>query len=108
MKRYFFNGLKLFTLIFYVLMFLNLSAFSAKAFLFEIAILGKNEISKLSDEQLIAAYTEAVVEVQAVKTFFSKGGLTPRDYDNFKDVLRYRISLIQEMTKRGLDIPRTE
>ena len=108
MQRYCIKSLKLFLIVFYAVMFLNLSAFSAKAFLFDTPILEKGDISKLSDEKLIETYIDVVVEVTALKTFYSKGGLTPREYNNFKNILRYKIALIQEITKRGLDIPKTE
>lgn len=75
------------------------------AFLFEIKPMDKTAIARLSDEDLINTYIDVEVEVEALQAFYAKGGLTPKDYKNFKDVLRYRILLVDELNKRGLDIP---
>lgn len=83
-------------------------AFSASAFLFQVEILDKAAISKMTDEQLLEVYIDAVVEVEAVKTFYARGGLVPREYTKLKELLRFKILLIQEIHKRGLEIPKTQ
>lgn len=108
MRKYFLRNFKLLISVFLVGIWLNLFAFSAQAFLFDTKILEKNEIVKLADEQLIETYLDVIVEIEALKTFYARGGLTPKEYNNFKSVLRYRIFLTQEIIKRGLEIPKTE
>ncbi len=76
------------------------------AFLFEVPILDKDKISQLSDDNLTETYIDVLVEVEAVKTFYAKGGLVPKEYDKLKALLRYKIELTMELQKRKLDIPR--
>lgn len=75
------------------------------SFIFSITPLDKTKISELSDEQLTSNYIDVLVEVDAVKTFYSKGGFTPKEYESFKDLLRYRIYLVLEFQKRKLELP---
>ena len=75
------------------------------AFPFDVNILDQTAIVQLSDEQLRNAYIDAAVEVEALKAFYAKGGLIPKEYKSFKDVLRYRILLLDELQKRKLEIP---
>ena len=80
----------------------------AFAYLSEIKFLPKAEIVKLTDEALIDAYIEAVVELKASETFHSTSGFSPKEYENYKDLLRYRILLLQEIDKRKLATPRVD
>lgn len=77
----------------------------AWAFLFEVPILEKEQITTLSDEALKDNFVEVLVEAEAVKAFFSKGGLLPKEFNKFKALLRYKILLVMEMQKRKLEIP---
>jgi hypothetical protein len=77
----------------------------ATDFNFDVKILNKEEVAKLSDEVLLDTYLNAVVEIDAVKEIHRTAGYTPKEYDAFKELLRYRILLIQEMQKRKIEIP---
>ena len=88
-----------------VVLTLSVNAF---AYLSEIKFLPKSEIAKLSDEALLDAYIEAVVELKASETFHATSGFTPKEYDNYKDLLRYKILLVQEIDKRKLAAPRMD
>ena len=81
--------------------FLNLGA----AFMSEIQVLDKKQIVGLSDEKLIDTYLDVLVEIEAVRTFHTTSGFTPKDYRTFKDLLRYRLLLIMELTKRNVELP---
>jgi len=81
---------------------------SALAFQPEITMLTEDEISKLSDEKLLATYVDIVIEVEASRTFHATSGFTPKDYKAFKELLRYRIKIIKEIRGRGLEVPVTE
>ncbi|OGX07369.1 MAG: hypothetical protein A2Z88_03790 [Omnitrophica WOR_2 bacterium GWA2_47_8] len=81
---------------------------AAHAFLFEVPILTNDEIVKLSDEKLRDTYIDVIVEVEALKSFYAKGGLVPKEYKQFKDILKYRIYLFEEMKKRKLEVPGSE
>ena len=77
----------------------------AKAYPPEIRVLERSELKSLSDEAILDTYIDAVVEIEAMRAFFSTSGFTPRDYKSYKNLLRYRILLIEEMEKRSLKKP---
>ena len=74
----------------------------------DVGILPKEEIIKLSDEKLTDAYMDTVVEIEAIKSFHSTSGYTPKQYTEFKEFLKYKIMLLMEMHSRNLDIPQME
>lgn len=82
------------------------SMVQAQSFLFKLKILEDSAITALSDEKLIDAYIDAEIELEAVSTFFSTSGFTPREFDQYKSLLRFRTDLIREIEKRELDVPR--
>ena len=84
-----------------VFAFINLGA----AFMSEIQVLEKKQIVQLSDEKLIDAYLDVLVEIEAVKAFHTTSGFMPKEYRTFKDLLRYRLLLIMELTKRNIELP---
>jgi hypothetical protein len=78
------------------------------AFLYEIEILDKEKISKLTDEELIAKYTEAAIERKATETFHGRAGFSLKEYDQFKGLLEYVVSLRFEISKRGIEFQPVE
>ena len=78
---------------------------SGWAYMEDAAILDKKDIIKLSDEKLIDTYVDVIVEMEASKTFHATSGFTPKEYTAYKDLLRYRIQLLIEIHKRGLEAP---
>lgn len=86
-------------------MFFVFSASIANAFLYQVPILTKEEIKKVSDQQLMDSYIEAVIERSASETFHGKAGFTPKEYNNFKDLLGFIVRLRQEMLKREMETP---
>ena len=75
------------------------------AFLYEVKILTKVEIQKLTDQQIMDNYTEALIEREASETFHGKAGFTPKEYNSFKELLGYIVRLRQEMLNRGVEPP---
>ncbi len=71
----------------------------------EVVILEQSEIGKLSDTQLVDTYIEVIVDLEAGKTFHTTSGFKPKEYTAYKNLLRYRIRLLMEMQKRGLEAP---
>ena len=88
-------------------LFLALSV-NAWAYLSELKTLPKEEIAKLSDQDLINDYIDVVVELKAADKFHTTSGFSPKEYDNYKELLRYRILLLQEIDKRKLAAPRAD
>ncbi|MBF0533075.1 MAG: hypothetical protein HQL23_08290 [Candidatus Omnitrophica bacterium] len=80
----------------------------AYAFLYEVQALSKEELKKLSNEQLTDVYTDAVIERRATEVFFTRAGLTPKEYAQFKDLLKFIVRLRQEMVERKIDVPPIE
>jgi hypothetical protein len=71
-------------------------------------ILEKKDIAKLADDQLINTYMDALVEVEARRGFFLRFGMTGKDLDEYKSVMKYRLLLLMEIHSRNLDIPQFE
>ena len=74
----------------------------------QIKILNEEEISRLSDESLLNTYVDAAVEIEAVKSLHETAGFMPDEYTAFKELIRYRVLLIQEIKKRKLEVPAVE
>lgn len=71
----------------------------------KVTILEKAEISKISDDKLVDAYQDVLVELQAIKTFHTTSGFTPKQYDEYRNLLKYRLQLLTEIHIRNLEIP---
>ena len=71
----------------------------------QLVILDKPAISRLTDEQLIDAYEDAIVEIDASRSFHTTSGFSPKEYKNFKALLKYRLMLLVEIHSRNLEIP---
>jgi len=84
---------------------LFLSTVTAQAFLYEIPILSKEEIKKLSKEDLSEAYIEAKIEEKASQEFHIGAGFSSaKDYTKRKNLLRYIINLRKEMSERQVQV----
>ena len=90
-----------------LVMFLALGV-NATAYLSEIKFLPKEEIVKLTDTVLIDTYIDVMVELKAAESFHTTSGFSPKEYENYKELLRYKILLLQEIDKRKLAIPRMD
>ncbi len=73
----------------------------------QIKILDEQEITHLSNKELLDKYIDAVVELEAMRTFHQTSGFRPQDYQDFKRLLRYKILLLDEIRKRDLTPPAT-
>ena len=74
--------------------------------LYEMEILEKEAISKLSDEALVETYINVLVELEAGTTFSKAAGFNEKEYRRYKKLLRYRVDLMRELQKRQLEIPK--
>ena len=77
----------------------------ALAYESNVKILPKSEITQLSDDALTANYIDVCVEIEATNAFNNTSGFMPKEFKSYKDMLRYRILLIEEMKKRKLEVP---
>lgn len=76
-------------------------------FLYQVKILNRKAIAKLSDDALLSNYLDVLVEMRAASIFHSVAGFRPTEYIEYKQLLRYRADLEQEIAKRKLEIPDT-
>jgi Na+-translocating ferredoxin:NAD+ oxidoreductase RnfG subunit len=80
---------------------LALLASPAAAFLYEITVLTKEEIQKLSDSDLEDAYIEARIEEKTSREFHTGAGYnSAKDYNKRKQLLRYIFELRREIGNR--------
>lgn len=71
----------------------------------DVNILDKKAVAKLTDDQLIDAYENTVVEIEASRTFHVTSGFSPKEYKEFKALLKFRLLLLVEIHSRNLEIP---
>ena len=71
----------------------------------DVTVLDKPAIVKLSDDQLIDAYEDTLVEIEASRTFHSTSGFSPKEYKDFKALLKFRLMLLVEIHSRNLELP---
>ena len=75
------------------------------AYMDDLEILEQKDIVQLKDVQLMDRFIDVLVEMEASKTFHTTSGFTPKEYTAYKNLLRYRIQLLMEIHKRGLEAP---
>jgi len=86
-------------------MFLALASIARAEFPSDVTILDKSSITKLSDDQLVDAYEDTIVEIDANRTFHATSGFSPKEYKDFKALLKYRLLLLVEIHSRNLEMP---
>ena len=89
-----------------LLLLTSITPFAFAAFTSNVVMLDKTEVAKLNDEKLTDAYMDVLVELEAVRTFHSTSGFSPKQYDEFRDLLKYRLRLLLEIHTRNIEIPR--
>ncbi|MDE2028870.1 MAG: hypothetical protein KGK03_04615 [Candidatus Omnitrophica bacterium] len=88
-----------------MMLVLSLTSFVRADFPSDVTILDKPAITKLTDDQLIDAYENTVVELDASKLFHTTSGFSPKEYKDYKALLKYRLQLLVEIHNRNLEIP---
>jgi len=71
----------------------------------DVIILEKPAITKLTDDQLIDTYENTLVEIQAGTSFHATSGFSPKEYKDYKALLKFRMMLLVEIHSRNLEIP---
>ncbi|MBF0570506.1 MAG: hypothetical protein HQL12_01420 [Candidatus Omnitrophica bacterium] len=88
-----------------MMMVLFLTPLSMAEYPSDVAILDKSAIVKLSDDQLIDAYENTIVEIEADRSFHATSGFSPKEYKDYKALLKFRLILLVEIHSRNLEIP---
>ena len=73
-----------------------------------VTVMPKEEIVKFSDDKITDTYMDTVVEIEASKSFHATSGFTPKQYDAYKALLKYKMLLLMEIHNRNLDVPQLE
>ena len=71
----------------------------------DVVILEKPAIVKLTDDQLIDAYENTLVEIEAGRSFHATSGFSPKEYKDYKALLKFRLMLLVEIHSRNLELP---
>ena len=87
------------------MMVLFLTPLSMAEYPSDVVILDKSGISRLTDDQLIDAYENTLVEIDASRAFHATSGFSPKEYKDFKVLLKFRLLLLVEIHSRNLEIP---
>ncbi len=95
-------GKRLLLLMVFVLCLTSLSIAGYPA---SVTVLEKAEIAKLNDEQVVDAYQDAIVEIEASRSFHTTSGFSPKEYKEYKSLLKYRLLLAAEIHSRNLETP---
>ena len=88
-----------------MMLFLFLTPLSRAEYPSDVTVLDKSAISKLSDDQLIDTYENTLVEIQADSSFHTTSGFSPKEYKDYKALLKFRLLLLVEIHSRNLEIP---
>jgi hypothetical protein len=88
-----------------MMMVLCLTTLSMAEYPSDVTILDKPAIVKLSDDQLIDAYENTIVEIQADTSFHATSGFSPKEYRDYKAMLKFRLLLLVEIHSRNLELP---
>jgi hypothetical protein len=88
-----------------MVMVLLLTPLSMAAYPSDVTILDKPAIVKLNDDQLIDVYENTLVELEALRSFHATSGFSPKEYKDYKALLKFRLMLVVEIHSRNLEIP---
>ncbi len=88
-----------------MMMVLFLTPLSMAAFPSDVIVLDKPAIVKLSDDQLIDTYENTLVEIEANRTFHATSGFSPKEFKDYKALLKFRLLLLVEIHSRNLELP---
>ena len=78
---------------------------SMAAFPSDVTILNKSAIAKLTDDQLIDTCENTLVEIEASRSFHTTSGFSPKEYKDYKALLKFRLLLQAEIHSRNLELP---
>jgi len=88
-----------------MIVWLLLSPLAMAEYPMDVIILEKPAIVKLTDYQLIDTYENTLVEIDASKSFHATSGFSPKEYRDYKALLKFRLLLLVEIHSRNLELP---
>jgi hypothetical protein len=91
-----------------LLLCLILMASPAFALLDDLVDMTPEEIHRMTDLELGDKYADLMVERKASETFYGRAGFRPKDYENFKMLLKLILKFRAEMAARNIVPPPIE
>ena len=88
-----------------MIMVLFLTPLSMATYPSDVTILDKPAIVKLSNDQLVDVYEKTLVEIEANRSFHATSGFSPKEFKDYKALLKFRLLLLVEIHNRNLDLP---
>ena len=88
-----------------IMMVMFLTPLSMAEYPSDVTVLDKNAITNLTDDQLINSYEDTIVELKAQDEFHTTSGFSPKEYKDYKALLKFRLMLLVEIHNRNLDLP---
>src|ERR1017187_279148 len=88
-----------------MMMVLFLTPLSMAEYPSDLTILDKPTIVKLSDDQLMDTYENTLVEIEANRSFHATSGFSPKEYKDYKAMLKFRLLLLVDIHSRNLELP---
>ena len=88
-----------------MMMVLFVTPWAMAEFPSDVAILDKVAIARLNDDQLVDTYENVLVEIDASRTFHTTSGFSPKEYKDYKSLLKFRLLLLVEIHARNLELP---
>ena len=88
-----------------IMMFLSLTPLARAEYPSDVIVLDKASIAKLTDDELVDTYENTLVEIDASRLFHATSGFSPKEYEDFKALLKFRLLLLVEIHSRNLELP---
>jgi hypothetical protein len=71
----------------------------------DIQILESKDITALTDDKLVDDYIDILSEIEAARAFHMTSGFTIKEYNKYKEIIKYRLRLMFEINRRKIEIP---
>lgn len=91
-----------------IILLVAIISFSSFGFVYDMKMLTKEEIKKLKDEELPEVFTDVIIEKISAEAFHSKAGFAPKEFEDYRDLLRFIVELRKEFEFRKIDVPPVE
>lgn len=71
----------------------------------DLTILDSSEVTKLSNDELVSHYIDALAEIEAIRVYHFATGFSRDEYDEYRSLLKYRLNLLMAIHTRNIDLP---
>jgi hypothetical protein len=71
----------------------------------DVTVLDNAEVAKLSNDDLISNYIDALAEIEAIRAYHVATGFSRDEYEEYRTLIRYRLNLLMVIHTRNIDLP---